>query len=295
MTSARMHLVTLLIILTAAGAIYGAIGQIKSSVGQDPFLFLRLLTTSQQPLPSFVAFLGFLLPLVGIALGFDAVNGEYNRRTMSRILSQPIYRDALLAGKFLGGLTVIGICLVTLWLLITGMGILTLGLPPSGEEILRGIAFLITSLAYAGVWLAVALLFSTIFRSPATSALAALTLWLVLTLFWGMIAPLLASLFAPVNPYDPMTAVHQVEVAHAIARLSPNTLYGETMLALLNPATRTLGLVFVSQLEGAVIGAPLPFGQSLLLIWPQLSGLIAAMILVYTIAYVIFQRQEIRA
>lgn len=111
----------------------------------------------------------------------------------------------------------------------------------------------------------------------------------------AVLVPSLASLFAPVNPYDPMTAVHQVEVAHAIARFSPNTLYGETMLALLNPATRTLGLVFVSQLEGAVLGAPLPFGQSLLLIWPQLCGLIAATILVYTLAYVIFLRQEIRA
>ncbi|OCC05439.1 ABC transporter permease [Labrys sp. WJW] len=295
MTSARMHLVTLLVILTAAGAIYGAIGQIKANVGEDPFLFLRLLTTAREPLPSFVAFLGFLLPLVGIALGFDAVNGEYSRRTMSRILSQPIYRDALLAGKFLGGMTVIGICLLVLWLLITGMGILTLGLPPSGEEVLRGIAFLLASLAYAGVWLAVALLFSTIFRSPATSALATLTLWLVFTLFWGMIAPLAASFIAPVNPYDPMTAVHQMEVSHMIARLSPNTLYGETISALLNPATRSLGLVFMSQLEGAVIGSPLPFGQSILLIWPQLSGMIAAMVLVYTIAYIAFQRQEVRA
>src|SRR5665213_606403 len=142
MASARIHLVVLLVVLTAVGSIYGAIGQIKDTVGQDPFLFLRLLTTARPPLPSFVAFLGFLLPLVGIALGFDSINGEYSRRTMSRVLSQPIYRDALLAGKFVGGLTVIGICLVTLWLLVTGMGILTLGLPPSGEEIFRGLAFL---------------------------------------------------------------------------------------------------------------------------------------------------------
>src|SRR5690606_39858115 len=70
------------------------------------------------PLPSFVSFLGFLIPLVAIALGFDAINGEYNRRTLSRVLSQPIYRDALLTGKFLGGLLVIAICLLTLWLLV---------------------------------------------------------------------------------------------------------------------------------------------------------------------------------
>src|SRR5262245_1978968 len=42
MTSARMHLVILLVLLTAVGAIYGAIGQIKETIGQDPFLFLRL-------------------------------------------------------------------------------------------------------------------------------------------------------------------------------------------------------------------------------------------------------------
>ena len=46
-------------------------------------------------------------------------------------------------------------------------------------------------------------------------------------------------------------------------------------LALLNPATRALGLVFIDQLQGALMGAPLPFGQSALLMWPQLAGLVA--------------------
>ncbi len=295
MTSPRMHLVMLLVILTALGSIYGAIGDIKQTVGQDPFLFLRLFTTARDPLPSFVGFLGFLLPLVGITLAFDAVNGEYNRRTMSRVLSQPIYRDALLAGKFLGGLLVVGICLVTLWLLVTGMGILMLGLPPSGEEVARSLGFLVASLAYAGVWLAAALLFSTVFRSPATSALASLTLWLVFSLFWGMITPAVAGAVAPVDVFDPMSAVNNAEVAHAIARISPNTLYAEITTGLLDPATRSLGLVFMSQLRGALMGMPLPFAQSALLVWPQMSGLVAAMVLVYTAAYVVFQRQEIRA
>jgi ABC-2 type transport system permease protein len=295
LTSARMHLVMLLVLLTALGAIYGAIGQIKDTIGQDQFLFLRLFTTARSPLPSFVAFLGFLLPLVGIALGFDAVNGEYSRRTMSRILAQPIFRDALLAGKFLGGLLVIAIFLVTLWLLMTGLGILLLGLAPSGEEVLRGLAYLIVSLAYGGVWLAVSLLFSTIFRSPATSALAALTLWLLFTIFWSMLTPLITGIIAPVDQLDPQTMIHNAEVQQAISRISPNTLYGEMTLALLNPATRTLGLVFMDQLQGALMGAPLPFGQSALLMWPQLAGLVAAMVVVFTIAYVAFQRQEVRA
>jgi ABC-2 type transport system permease protein len=295
MASIRVLLVMLLVLLTALGAVYGAIGQIKATTSEDPFLFLRLFTIAQEPLPSFVAFLGFLLPLVATALAFDAINGEHGRRTMSRILAQPIYRDAVLVGKFLGGLMVLGICLVTLWLLMTGLGILMLGLPPSGEEVLRGLAFLVVSLAYGGVWLAVALLFSTLFRSPATSALATLTLWLVFSIFWSMLTPLLANAFAPVDVFNQASAVANAQAQQLISRISPNTLYGEMTMALLNPETRALGFVFLSQLQGAVIGAPLPFAQSSLLIWPHLAGMVAVLVLVFTIAYVFFQRQEVRA
>ena len=48
-------------------------------------------------------------------------------------------------------------------------------------------------------------------------------------------------------------------------------------------------------MRGAIMGAPLPFDQSLLLIWPQITGLIAGMIVVFAAAYIIFQREEVRA
>ncbi|MGB9521764.1 MAG: ABC transporter permease, partial [Anaerolineales bacterium] len=46
---------------------------------------------------------------------------------------------------------------------------------------------------------------------------------------------------------------------------------------------------------GAVMGSPLPLRQSLLLIWPQFTGLISITILLFALGYVLFQRQEIRA
>ena len=54
-------------------------------------------------------FLGFFGPLVGITLGFDSISGEYARGTLSRVLSQPIYRDSLINGKFFAGLTTVAI------------------------------------------------------------------------------------------------------------------------------------------------------------------------------------------
>jgi ABC-2 type transport system permease protein len=89
--------------------------------------------------------------------------------------------------------------------------------------------------------------------------------------------------------------VHQIQVESMISRVSPGTLFGEAATAILHPGTRALGLVYRSQLEGALIGAPLPLGQSLLLVWPQITGLVAIAILLFTLTYVAFQRQEIRA
>ncbi|MFP4427034.1 MAG: ABC transporter permease, partial [Spirochaetaceae bacterium] len=115
--SVRMKLLLSLIILTALASTYGAASRIRALVGEHPFLLLSLFTAAREPVPSFVAFLGFLIPLAGIALGFDAINSEYNRGTLSRVLSQPIYRDALIVGKALAAVAAIAISLLALWLL----------------------------------------------------------------------------------------------------------------------------------------------------------------------------------
>ena len=298
LSSARMLMLELLVVLTALAALYGAVDTLRQTTAEDPFLLLRLFTVDRSPLPSFVAILGFLIPLMAIGLGFDAVNGEHNRRTLSRILAQPIYRDALLIGKFLAGFATLGISLAALWLLVIGFGLLFLGVPPGGEEIARSFVFLIVALFYAGVWLALAMLLSIVFRSAATAALVALGIWLFLTILWPMLAPGLAQLIVSPDPrytgvglQTPATA----ELQQWLQRVSPGHLFGEAMLAVLSPTTRALGPVFIDQLRGAVLGAPLPLSESLMIAWPQTVGLIAGTIVLFVAGYVVFQRQEVRA
>ena len=293
--SVRMLILELLIVLTAAGTVYGASQNLRETVSQDPFIFLKLFTTGRDPLPAFIGFLGFLVPLLAIALAFDAINGEFNQRTMSKVLAQPIYRDALLLGKFLSGLFTLVLALAAIWLLIIGLGLLQLGLPPSGEEVARSLWFLLATIFYGGIWLALALVFSIIFRQPATAALASIAVWLFFTVFWGIIANLLAQTLAPAPPGDGQALATQLEAGLLLARLSPNTLFSESAVALLNPIVRSLGVIMPFQVEGIVPGAPLPLGESLLLIWPHLTGLIATTILLFALGYVLFQRQEIRA
>jgi ABC-2 type transport system permease protein len=296
LTSARMLVLQFLVLLFGAAVVYFAAEQIRNTTAEDPFLFLRLFAPPGQSLLSFVLVISILVPIMAIGLGFDSINGEYNRRTMSRILAQPIYRDALLFGKFLAGLATLTICLVTLWLLVIGFGLIRLGIPPGAEEIGRLIMLLLITIAYAGVWLALSILFSVIFRSTATAALVALGLWLFLSLLWPALAQMLGEVispsdirFAALGLPTPDTLAWQ----QGLSRLSPGTLYGEAVVAMLNPDAQSM-TTLLAQFQGR-IASPLPLDQSIIQAWPQMVSLIAGMIMLYVIGYVVFQRQEVRA
>ncbi len=296
LTSARMLVLQFLVLLFGAAVVYFAAEQIRNTTAEDPFLFLRLFAPPGQTLLSFVLVISILVPIMAIGLGFDSVNGEYNRRTMSRILSQPIYRDALLFGKFLAGLATLSICLVTLWLLVIGFGLIRLGIPPGAEEIGRLIMFLLITIAYAGVWLALSILFSVIFRSTATAALVGLGLWLFLSLLWPALAQMIGEVispsdirFAALGLPTPDTLAWQ----QGLSRLSPGTLYGEAVVSMLNPDAQSM-TTLLAQFQGR-IASPLPLDQSIIQAWPQMVSLIAGMIMLYVVGYVVFQRQEVRA
>ena len=293
-TSILVVVLVVLIVATAVAVVRGAIDQIKEITAEDPYLFLRLFTRGG-PLP-LVALLSFLVPLVAIGLGFDSVNGEHNRRTLSRVLSQPIYRDALLFGKFTAGLFTLAVSLIVLWLLVIGLGLLGLGVPPNAEEMARALILLVVTIAYAGFWFALALLFSVIFRSAATAALVSLGVWLFLTILWPLFSPALA---------DSVTTATDIlgvlDTRQMFARLSPSVLFNEIVAVVLDPSVRStqqsmlaaLGLALLER--GAIPDAPIPLVQSVLIVWPQIVGLVAGSILLFVIAYVVFQRQEVRA
>ena len=301
LTSMRMRVLEWLVVITGIAAVYSAIQQIREVTAEDPFLFLRLFTRTGGQLPlSFVSLLSFLVPLVAIGLGFDLVNSEHNQRTLSRILAQPIYRDALLFGKFLAGLATIAIGLVALWLFVIGLGLLLLGVPPSGEELARALVILAVTMVYAGVWLALAILFSIIFRSAATAALVSLGLWLFLTILWPPLSQFLAAAVATGPVTSAGELLGQLDTLQAFARLSPGELYGEVVAVVLDPSVRStqqtllasMGLALVER--GSIPGA-LPLLQSVLVVWAQIVSLVAATILLFVVGYVVFQRQEVRA
>ena len=292
-SSLRFMILLALIMLPGVLSVYLSGQAIQEAVQTSPteHVFLRLLTT-ESFFFSLSTFLGFFGPLVGITLGFDSISGEYGRGTLSRVLSQPIYRDSLINGKFLAGLTTLAILWVSILLVVLGLGITLIGFLPDGEELWRMLFFAIIGITYTGFWLALAMLLSMLLRKTVTAALASIALWLFLGIFIGVLSGFLAGLIVP-NPQTAADVTRLATVETVLGRMSPSLLYTESVRLLLNPVARSVVPVLQEQLQGLII-APLNIGQSLRLILPMYFTLVALVATCFGIAYIKFMRTEIR-
>ncbi len=296
-SSWRFIILFTLVLLAGIFAIYVAAQNIRSAVtGSTEFVFLALYTTSGESMPSFLFFVMFLLPIVGIALGFDAINGEKNAGTLSRLMSQPIYRDTIINAKFLAGAVTIAVMMTAIVMLVAGVGIRMIGVPPSAEEAWRLLFFLIASIIYGSFWMGLAILFSIYFRRVATSALVSFAIWIFFLFFITVIAGGVANSVSP--PGDTIASqAKYINLYLSIFRISPTNLFQEAMGLLLVPGGRTLSQLFQLQTgAGAfLVPNPLSFTQSLLEVWPHLVTLIVLTVICFAISYVRFMKEEIRA
>jgi len=304
--SARFVVLLIVLGLAALIPMYFAADAIRSAASQvtgRSSIFLFLFTVgptvgnTQVQLPAAWEFIAIVGPLLGIAFAFDAVNGERANGTLPRLLSQPIFRDDVINGKFAAGLAVIGLVLTFIVGVIVAFGIIRLGIIPGAEELLRITFWLIVTFLYVALWLAFGLLLSVLIRRAATSALVAFGTWLLLTFFGGLITQLIGGILAPLTGSIEQQA-QNLSMQQTITRLLPDTLYREASLAILNPqvsAVSNPATIGGYQQAAQRIPSLQSFEQSLLLVWPHMVTMVAIAIACFAIAYVRFMRQEVRA
>lgn len=271
-----------------------------AGIAKPQFIFLMLFTSSGA-LFSLVQFVAFFGPLVGLVLGFDTINRERSQGTLSKLLSQPIYRDVVINGKFLAGVVMISVMMVSIVLVITGLGLIVLGIIPGLEEIWRIMIYLVISIIYISFWLGVAILFSILFRSTATSALAALAVWIFFSFFISLGASVLANAFTsePAGD-DPQVVMRRANIVKAFILTSPMELYREATATIIDPTRKSTprSMVTVGPLETLSMSrfaGPLPLSQSFLIVAPYIISLIAITVVCFAISYIVFMRQEIRS
>jgi len=304
-TSARFYVLLVVLGLAAVVPLYfaaDALRSVASQIADTRFAFVELFlyAPSTLPIPSVFAFVGIVAPLLGVAFAFDAINAERTDGTLPRLLSQPIYRDDVINGKFAAGLASITLALLAVVGVIAGFGIIRLGIVPSAEEVIRLLAWLVVAIIWVGLWLAFGLLLSVVIRRAATAALIGFGVWLFVAIFGQLTTGLLAGVLAPIfSAGADQPALAAQVFSDAIQRVLPLTLYLESARVILNPTVTTVSvpstIAQVAQWQQQVQGQAIAFAQSLLLIWPHLVALVALTAVCFGAAYVRFMRQEVRA
>ncbi|HJB29778.1 MAG TPA: ABC transporter permease [Candidatus Blautia faecavium] len=297
LTSKRFIIIFLLIWGTSIASLYGALSGIADVIESDSsFIFLKLYSTSGNSIPSFMSIIALLGPFLGLTLGFDAINSERSSGTLNRLVAQPIYRDSIIIGKFLAGATIIAIMVFSMGITIGTVGVLSTGLVPELEEVLRIFCYLVFTCIYIAFWLGLSIFFSVVCRHSATSALAVIALWIFFTIFMSLLASIIANAIYPMdNEFAALiNSVDNYTCELNINRISPYYLYSEAASTIMNPSVRSVNVVTMSQIEGAISGY-LDLGQSLLLVWPHLIGLFALMLAAFAGSFIGFMRQEIRS
>ena len=91
------------------------------------------------------------------------------------------------------------------------------------EELFRIFVYLIISIIYISFWLGVAILFSILFRSTATSALAALAVWIFFSFFISIGTQFVAqALISDTSEGDPEQFFRSAKIVKALGGICPS-------------------------------------------------------------------------
>ncbi|MEP3437441.1 MAG: ABC transporter permease subunit [Hoeflea sp.] len=136
----------------------------------------------------------YLVPLIALLLSFDAIAGEIDRGTLQLVLASPVSRGAVLVGKFLGHVAVLGIA-VSFGYGIAGLVAFFANGGGDGSA-LSGVGRLIaSSMVLGATFIAIGYIASASVRQTGTAAALAIAIWLFAVVLYdlALLGGLLAS------------------------------------------------------------------------------------------------------
>jgi ABC-type transport system involved in multi-copper enzyme maturation permease subunit len=141
---------------------------------------------------------GVVFSLLGIVLGFDALNGEKERGTLRLMLAHRVRRFAVVAGKWSGGVLVLVVALAAALLAALLIVLVRAGVHWNSDDAGSLLALGVVSLIYATVFFSLALAFSTLASRSSVSVLGSLFAWVVLVFLVPNLSPYVAAQFVRV-------------------------------------------------------------------------------------------------
>lgn len=259
-----------------------------------------------------VTMMGYFAPIMGLALGVDAISGEKEKGTLKITLAQPVFRDTLINGKFLAAFFAISLATLIASLVEVGGSVLALGITPTGEDVARLMLFLLFSILFAMTYYGIATFLSTVSRRTTHSVIVGVVIWAVFAFVIGVVASVVASALVPISfpgfragnataglsPTELQTLrteeAARAAITASINSVTPNYHFSRIAEYILNIPLYTRFGTFPGAGQTPTATTTVTIMQSLASAWPNMLVLVLATVLVFIASYMVFTRQEVR-
>jgi Cu-processing system permease protein len=192
---------------------------------------------------SLVSLVIYLVPLIALILGYDAIVGEKERGSLELLLSMPITRFEILLGKYLG----LAAALASSTVIGFGAGLLPLAAELSTRDVYHYAGFVLSAILMGLAFLSISLLVSVITVDRVRASGVAIALWFFFVLIFDLLllgalvvsqGNLGSAVFAAVlmlNPADVFRLLNifssqQVQNMYGLATVMPDSLTNPTVL-----------------------------------------------------------------
>ncbi|MEW6755380.1 MAG: ABC transporter permease subunit [Candidatus Latescibacterota bacterium] len=181
--------------------------------------------------PDYGHIVNIVVSLLALLFVFDAICGEKERGTLKLTLSNPVPRDLLILGKWIGGYLALAVPFLVA--VLAGFAYMRLAgdVVLEGEDTARFLWIVGVSLLYVSLFFTLGLMISALTRRPATSLIVSLFVWIAWILVIPNLAPVVARLAYAVPSPEKIAAEKQAvdqETELRLQRVSQTTLsYGK--------------------------------------------------------------------
>ncbi len=237
--------------------------------------------------------IGLFLPLVGIALGFDAVVKERKSASLNVLLTHPVFRDSIIAGKIAGGLVTLALVVFISVIASVGTMLVLTGIEVHLMELSRVLIFAGITFIYLTGFLALGVLISIFSSSSTNSFIYGIAAWINLVIVFGAITSVAASIATGQSILD-LDNNHEARALNGdLQKLSPIYHYAEAVVGVPGISVGSVNVMTGEKISLGVFDTKHTIRDWFNYYWTNLVVLVVMPTLLFIISFVAFLRKDI--
>ena len=226
--------------------------------------------------------MGWFAPLMGIALGFDAVVKERKSGSLNVLLTHPVFRDNIIVGKILGSMMTLALVLVISAAVSTAGLLLVVGSTVSWIELERIAIFIGITFFYATIFLGISVILSIVVEDAADSLVYNIGIWLATSVIFGALAIAIDIIITG--------QIYPHELAVKLANITPLHYYGEAVLGRID---LSFGGINNDPVIEGIFDTRFTLSRWFNEFWTEVTVLIVTPITLLIISFMAFLRKDI--